>query len=119
MTSRITPYLCVADARAAIDWYAAALGAAVTHEPVVMDDGRIGHCELTVGAATWMLADEFPEEGVAAPAFPLVVGCVVVAMRMRWVRGAGPSGHAAVRRRGAGGRGRGGPARPSPPPRPC
>ena len=65
--SELTPYLCVADARAAITWYADALGAEVTYEPIVMDDGRIGHCELTVGGARWMMSDEFESAGVAAP----------------------------------------------------
>ena len=38
--NQLTPYLCVADARAAIGWYVAALGAEVTYEPIVMDDGH-------------------------------------------------------------------------------
>lgn len=33
-----------------------------------MDDGRIGHCELVLGEARWMMADEFESAGVAAPA---------------------------------------------------
>ncbi len=57
--SRLTPYLCVADARAAIDWYTRVLGARVTYEPIVMDDGRIGHVELAVGDGGWMMADPF------------------------------------------------------------
>ncbi|MEO9324987.1 VOC family protein [Nocardioides sp. C4-1] len=65
--SELTPYLCVSDARAAIEWYAAALGAEVAVEPIVMDDGRVGHCELAVGAARWMMSDEFDAAGVAAP----------------------------------------------------
>lgn len=63
----LTPYLCVADCRAAIDWYIAALGAEVTYEPIVMDDGRIGHCELAIGEARWMMSDQFDSAGVAAP----------------------------------------------------
>ncbi len=66
--SELTPYICVADARAAIKWYADALGAEVTYEPIVMDDGRIGHCELTVDGARWMMSDEFESADVAAPA---------------------------------------------------
>lgn len=65
--SELTPYLCVGDARAAIDWYVDALGAQVVHDPIVMDDGRIGHVELAIGSARWMMADEFPESGVAPP----------------------------------------------------
>lgn len=63
----LTPYLCVADCRAAIDWYVAAMGAEITYEPIVMDDGRIGHCELGLGAGRWMMSDEFDSAGVAAP----------------------------------------------------
>ncbi|MDV6264407.1 VOC family protein [Rhodococcoides yunnanense] len=63
----LTPYLCVADCRAAIEWYVAALGAEITFEPIVMDDGRIGHCELAVGDGRWMMSDEFDSAGVAAP----------------------------------------------------
>ena len=38
--SELTPYICVADSRAAIDWYGEHLGAQLTVEPIVMDDGR-------------------------------------------------------------------------------
>jgi len=68
MHPTLTPYVCVADGRAAIDWYVATLGAEVTHEPILADDGRVGHVELAVGGAGWMLSDDFPEAGVAAPA---------------------------------------------------
>jgi PhnB protein len=66
--SELTPYLCVSGARQAIDWYARAFGAVVTYDPIVMDDGRIGHTELSIDGARLMLADEFPEAGVAGPA---------------------------------------------------
>ena len=65
--SELTPYICVADARAAIEWYVDALGAEVVYAPIEMPDGRIGHVELAVGGARWMMADEFEEAGVAAP----------------------------------------------------
>ncbi|QBR94015.1 VOC family protein [Nocardioides euryhalodurans] len=65
--SELTPYLCVRDARRAIEWYAAALDAEVVLEPIVMDDGRVGHVELAVGGARWMMSDEFDSAGVAAP----------------------------------------------------
>jgi PhnB protein len=66
--SELTPYLAVGDARAAVDWYVEVLGAEVTYEPIVMPDGRIGHVELAVDGAGWMMADEHPEIGVEAPA---------------------------------------------------
>ena len=65
--SELTPYICVADARAAIEWYVDVLGAEVVYEPIEMPDGRIGHVELAVNGARWMMADEFEEAGVAAP----------------------------------------------------
>jgi predicted enzyme related to lactoylglutathione lyase len=61
------PYLAVARAREAIDWYVDALGAAVVGEPIVMDDGRIGHAELALADGVIYLADEFPEIGLKAP----------------------------------------------------
>lgn len=63
----LTPYICVADARAAVEWYRGRLGAVVTYEPIVMDDGRIGHCELAVDGARWMMSDAFDSAGVAPP----------------------------------------------------
>jgi PhnB protein len=65
--SELTPYICVADARAAIAWYVEVLGAEVTYEPVVMDDGRVGHVELAINGARWMMSDEYPDHGVEAP----------------------------------------------------
>ena len=65
--SELTPYICVADSRAAIEWYREHLGAEVTYEPIVMPDGRVGHCELAVDGARWMMSDEFDSAGVAPP----------------------------------------------------
>ena len=61
------PYLTVADARAAIDWYREALGAELAGEPIVMDDGRIGHAQLRLAGGVLYLADEFAEMGLRAP----------------------------------------------------
>ncbi|MGN6576868.1 MAG: VOC family protein, partial [Nocardioides sp.] len=63
----LTPYLAVADARRAIEWYVEHLGAEVTYEPIVMGDGRVGHCELAVDGARWMMSDEFETANVAPP----------------------------------------------------
>ena len=63
----LTPYLTVRDARAAVSWYADALGAHLVGEPYVTDDDRIGHAELALGGATLYLADEYPELGLAGP----------------------------------------------------
>ncbi|WP_433293135.1 VOC family protein [Pseudonocardia sp. CA-142604] len=63
----ITPYLAAADARAAVDFYVDAFGAAERGEPIVMPDGRIGHVEIEVGDSVLMLADEYPEMDLLAP----------------------------------------------------
>jgi PhnB protein len=61
----ITPMLCVRDAAAAIAWYSRAFGA---QEVLRLTDGlRVTHCEMRIGAANFMLADEFPEIGVLSP----------------------------------------------------
>ncbi len=51
-----SPYLHVDDARAAIDWYVRALGAAV-HECYEMENGKIGHAELDLHGNVLCLAD--------------------------------------------------------------
>ena len=61
------PYLAVSDGRAAIDWYADVLGARLRGEPIVMDDGRVGHAELELAGGVMYLAEEFPEIGHVAP----------------------------------------------------
>jgi predicted enzyme related to lactoylglutathione lyase len=63
----LIPYLTVADARAAIGWYVDVLGARLVGEPIEMEDGRIGHAELTLPGATLYLADEYPEIGLKGP----------------------------------------------------
>ena len=69
MTSRasITPYLAVAGAARAIEWYTEAFGAELRSAPIVMGDGRVGHAEIEIGGALIMLADEFPDIGHTAP----------------------------------------------------
>lgn len=61
-----TPYLCVHDGTAAIDWYVRAFGA-VEQVRVVVDDDRVGHAELTVDGARFTLSDENPALGVVSP----------------------------------------------------
>ncbi|WP_372667647.1 VOC family protein [Amycolatopsis kentuckyensis] len=63
----LTPYLAVSDARAALDFYVEVFGAVRRGEPILMDDGRIGHAELAIGDAVLMLAEEYPEIGHVAP----------------------------------------------------
>lgn len=61
------PYLTVRGAREALDWYRKAFGAELVGEPIVMDDGRIGHAELRLQTGMIYLAEEFPEMGLTAP----------------------------------------------------
>lgn len=61
------PYLAVADARRAIDWYTEVFGAEVQGEPIVMPDDRIGHAELEIAGGLIYLSDAHPEIGVTAP----------------------------------------------------
>jgi uncharacterized glyoxalase superfamily protein PhnB len=65
--SELTPYLAVADCRAAMAWYHEVVGAVVTREPIVMPDGRVGHVELAVDGAVFFMADAHPEIHVTAP----------------------------------------------------
>ena len=62
----LVPYLCVAGASAAIDWYLDVFGGSVTVR-YDGDDGRVGHAELSIAGATVFLADEHPEYGVVGP----------------------------------------------------
>jgi uncharacterized glyoxalase superfamily protein PhnB len=70
----LTPYLAVSDARAALDFYVEVFGAVRRGDPILMDDGRIGHAELAIGDSVLMLAEEYPELGhvVAPEGGPLV-----------------------------------------------
>jgi PhnB protein len=63
---RLTPYLAVDDAAAAIDFYTAVLGA-VERMRLAGPDGKVGHAELDIGDSMIMLADEHPEMEVLGP----------------------------------------------------
>ena len=65
-TATITPYLTSADAAAAIEWYTTAFGAEEQFR-VVADDGVVGHAELVIAGARFMLSDEHPALGVLSP----------------------------------------------------
>jgi PhnB protein len=63
---RVTPYLCVDGASAAIEFYTAVLGA-TERMRIPSPGGRIGHAELEIGDSLIMLADEHPEMDVRGP----------------------------------------------------
>lgn len=63
---RVSPFLFVAGAEAAIDFYRGVFDATErirVREP----DGRIGHAELQIGDSVVMLADEFPDHDAPGP----------------------------------------------------
>jgi uncharacterized glyoxalase superfamily protein PhnB len=69
----LTPYLVVSDARAALEWYVAVLGATARGEPHVNADGTVGHMEVGLGDAVLMFAeasDLYPDVPVQAPDAP-------------------------------------------------
>lgn len=62
----VSPYLCVNDAAAAIEFYTKVFGA-TERMRMPAPEGRIGHAELQIGDSVVMLADEFPEMGARSP----------------------------------------------------
>ncbi|MBQ0927030.1 VOC family protein [Saccharopolyspora endophytica] len=63
---RVTPYLFVDDANAAIDFYCRVLGA-TERMRMPMQSGKIAHAEIAIGDAVIMLADEAPDMGARSP----------------------------------------------------
>ena len=63
---RVSPYLAVDDAAAAIDYYTKVFGA---REVVRMDGpgGTFGHAELQIGDSRVMLSDAFPQSTTRPP----------------------------------------------------
>lgn len=64
---RVTPYLSIDGAAAAIDFYCDILGASVRGDVMRAPDGKVGHAELEIGASVIMLSDTFPEMGAPSP----------------------------------------------------
>src|SRR4051812_43701985 len=62
---RITPYLICKNAEAAIDFYKRAFGA----EELIRigEPGMVGHAEMQIAGANFMMADEFPSMGARSP----------------------------------------------------
>ena len=63
---RVSPYLIVDGAAAAIDFYTSVFGA-TERMRMPQPDGRVGHAELQIGDSVIMLADEHPEMGIHGP----------------------------------------------------
>ena len=61
----VIPYLICKNAEKAIDFYKRAFGA---DELMRMGEpGKVGHCEMKIGNARFMLADEFPDRDALSP----------------------------------------------------
>ncbi|MGJ7528007.1 VOC family protein [Variovorax sp. GB1P17] len=63
----LAPYLIVADAPRAIDFYIHAFGAEELFR-LSEPGGKVGHAELRIGDAKLLLADEYPDFGALGPA---------------------------------------------------
>lgn len=61
----ITPYLICKNAEAAIEFYKKAFGAEELCR--IGGPGMVGHAEIKIGNAIFMMADEFPDMGVVSP----------------------------------------------------
>lgn len=62
----VTPYLTVAGAVSAIDFYTKVFGATEVFR-FESPGGRIGHAELSIGGTVVYLSDEFPDMDVRGP----------------------------------------------------
>ncbi|HEY7592537.1 MAG TPA: VOC family protein [Actinophytocola sp.] len=69
----LTPYIVVADARRALDWYVEVLGAEPRGEMWVNDDNTVGHAEVGIGDGVLMFSERselWPDVPVRAPDSP-------------------------------------------------
>ena len=62
----VTPYLIIAGAGAAIEFYKRAFGAIELFR-FPAPEGKIGHAEIKIGDSPIMLADEYPDMGYKSP----------------------------------------------------
>jgi PhnB protein len=60
----VVTYITVSDFQSARRFYEDVLGAHLSYEPIIMDDGRVGHAEMTFGDTVLMISEEFPELNV-------------------------------------------------------
>ncbi len=65
--TQVIPYLTVANATRAIEFYVSVFGATLIGEPFETDDGKITHAELRIGSVTLYLSDIFLEATASSP----------------------------------------------------
>ncbi|WP_424814626.1 VOC family protein [Roseococcus sp. YIM B11640] len=63
----LSPYLVVKDAEGALEFYRKGLGAEELYRLREKGSDRIGHAEMTIHGALFMLSSEFPEMGALGP----------------------------------------------------
>ncbi len=63
----LCPYLTVAGAADAIDFYVRAFGASVDFKLIDPADQRVGHAELRFGSTRVFISDEYPDFGAVGP----------------------------------------------------
>ena len=61
-SGKLTPYLAFKDASKAIQFYVDAFGAKERFR-LAEPNGKVGHAEVAIGDANFMLADEYPDFG--------------------------------------------------------
>lgn len=64
---RLSPYIAVRDADAAIAFYARAFGAEELFRLVDPVSGKIGHAEILIQGCLVMISDEYPDFGALSP----------------------------------------------------
>jgi PhnB protein len=65
-SAALLPYIAVAGAADAIEWYRDVFGAVETVR-YTADDGRIGHAEVDISGSRLMISDEYPDFGAVGP----------------------------------------------------
>ena len=88
----VIPHLVVADGGAALDHYAKALGAEISHRLDVPGTTKIMHAGFRLGDSMVFLADANPEMGIPAPD-PASAARFYVYARQRHDRGLRAAGH--------------------------
>lgn len=63
---RVTPYLCVDSAAAAVEFMVEVFDASERMR-IAAPDGKIGHAEVVIGDGLIMVSDEYPEMDVMGP----------------------------------------------------
>lgn len=61
----VTPYLICKNAESAIEFYTRAFGAVELFR--IGEPGMVGHAEMKIGEAIFMMADEHPDLGIFSP----------------------------------------------------